>query len=139
MIVKTLSLDYTPDALNQRFAPIADQPWAMLLSSANADHSDNRFDILTADPRATLVTRGDITQITDASGTIESREDPLLLLQQQCDALGVTPVANATLPFQEARWACSATIWAAGLSSCRSRRRPISLPRIWRWAFMTGH
>lgn len=100
MIVKTLSLDYTPDALNQRFAPIADQPWAMLLSSGDADHSDNRFDILTAEPRATLVTRGEITQITDARGTIDSREDPLLLLQQQCDALGVTPVANAALPFQ---------------------------------------
>ena len=100
MIVNTLSLDYTPDALTQRFSPIAGQPWAMLLSSGHADHSDNRFDILTADPRATLVTQGDITLIADASGTIESREDPLLLLQQQCDALGITPTASADLPFQ---------------------------------------
>lgn len=100
MIVKTLSLDYTPDALNQRFAPLADLPWAMLLSSGHADHSDNRFDILTADPRATLVTQGELTRITDASGTIDSRDDPLRLLQQQCDALGVTPVADEALPFQ---------------------------------------
>ena len=83
MIVETLSLDYTPDALIQRFAPIASLPWAMLLSSANANHSDNRFDILTADPRATLVTRGDVTHITDASGCSESGADPLQLVQQQ--------------------------------------------------------
>ncbi|MBZ6395140.1 MULTISPECIES: aminodeoxychorismate synthase component 1 [Pantoea] len=100
MIVETLSLDYTPDALIQRFAPIASLPWAMLLSSANANHSDNRFDILTADPRATLVTRGDVTHITDASGCSESGADPLQLVQQQCDALGVTPLSHDHLPFQ---------------------------------------
>ncbi|WP_448309558.1 aminodeoxychorismate synthase component 1 [Pantoea sp. PGP6] len=100
MIVETLSLDYTPDALIQRFAPIASLPWAILLSSANANHSDNRFDILTADPRATLVTRGDVTHITDASGCSESGADPLQLVQQQCDALGVTPLSHDHLPFQ---------------------------------------
>ena len=100
MIVETLSLDYTPDALIQRFAPIASLPWAMLLSSANANHSDNRFDILTADPRATLVTRGDVTHITDASGCSESGADPLQLVQQQCDALGMTPLSHDHLPFQ---------------------------------------
>ena len=100
MIVETLTLDYTPDALTRRFAPIAHLPWAMLLSSAQASHSDNRFDILTANPRATLVTRGAITSISDHSGTRESAADPLLLVQQQCDALGVTPAASETLPFQ---------------------------------------
>ncbi|WP_267369200.1 MULTISPECIES: aminodeoxychorismate synthase component 1 [unclassified Pantoea] len=100
MIVETLTLDYTPDALTRRFAPIAHLPWAMLLSSAQASHSDNRFDILTANPRATLVTRGAITSISDRSGTRESAADPLLLVQQQCDALGVTPAASETLPFQ---------------------------------------
>jgi len=100
MIVETLTLDYTPDALTRRFAPIAHQPWAMLLSSAQASHSYNRFDILTANPRATLVTRGAITSISDHSGTRESAADPLLLVQQQCDALGVTPAASEALPFQ---------------------------------------
>ena len=100
MIVETLTLDYTPDALTRRFAPIAHLPWAMLLSSAQASHSDNRVDILTANPRATLVTRGEITSISDRSGTRESAADPLLLVQQQCDALGVTPAASETLPFQ---------------------------------------
>ncbi|MGV6481179.1 aminodeoxychorismate synthase component 1 [Pantoea agglomerans] len=100
MIVETLSLDYTPDALTQRFAPIAHLPWAMLLSSAQANHSDNRFDILTADPRATLVTRGAMTTLSDPTGTTESTADPLLLVQQQCDALGVTPAASDALPFQ---------------------------------------
>jgi len=40
MIVETLTLDYTPDALTQRFATLAHLPWAMLLSSAQASHSD---------------------------------------------------------------------------------------------------
>ena len=71
MIVETLTLDYTPDALTQRFATLAHLPWAMLLSSAQASHSDNRFDILTADPRATLVTRDAITIVSDETVTTE--------------------------------------------------------------------
>ncbi|MBE5254280.1 aminodeoxychorismate synthase component 1 [Mixta mediterraneensis] len=100
MIVETLSLHYTPDALTQRFARIAHLRWAMLLSSGNADHADNRFDILVADPRVTLVTHGAQTTIRQDDVITESSDDPLLLLQQQCAALGVSPDRHPDFPFQ---------------------------------------
>ncbi|THB82230.1 aminodeoxychorismate synthase component 1 [Pantoea allii] len=144
MIVETLTLNYTPDALTQRFATFAHQPWAMLLSSAQASHSDNRFDILTADPRATLITRDTITTVTDQTGTRESTADPLLLVQQQCDALGITPTSNEDLPFQGG---------ALGLFGYDLGRRFESLPQkaaadlttpdmavgIYDWALIADH
>jgi len=144
MIVETLTLEYTPDALQQRFAPIAHLPWAMLLSSGQAEHRDNRFDILTAHPRATLVTRGAVTTICDADGTRESSDDPLRLVQQQCDALGMTPAADSSLPFQGG---------ALGLFGYDLGRRFESLPQhatadlrtpdmavgIYDWALIADH
>lgn len=100
IMVSTLSLHYTQDALSARFAPLSHLPWAMLLTSGNADHADNRFDILTADPRATLITQDDITTIETADAVHQSSDDPLRLLQQQCDALGSHPAAREDLPFQ---------------------------------------
>lgn len=100
MIVKTLALNYTPDTLTQLFSPLAYQPWAMLLTSGHADHVDNRFDILTADPRVTLTTQGSMTVIDLQDSIQTSADDPLSLLQQQCDALGVQPAFNPDLPFQ---------------------------------------
>ncbi len=100
MIAKTLTLKYTPDTLLHRFSTLAHQPWAMLLTSGHADHADNRFDILTADPLTTLTTRGNSTTLVCGNDVQHSTEDPLLLVQQQCNALGITPEFNADLPFQ---------------------------------------
>ena len=89
MIVETLSLKYTPDALTQRFARIAHLPWAMLLSSGNADHADNRFDILTADPRVTLTTRGPLTAVCQDNQVIDTPGCPLQLVHKayiQCQS-----------------------------------------------------
>lgn len=98
--MKTLSLQYTPDTLLHRFSTLAHRPWAMLLTSGHAEHADNRFDILTADPRVTLTTRGDSTAIDDGTGISHSTADPLQLVQQQLDALGIRPAFDANLPFQ---------------------------------------
>lgn len=100
MIVKTLALNYTPDTLTHLFSTLAHQPWAMLLTSGHADHADNRFDIMTADPRVTLVTRGAVTEIRQQDHILTAPDDPLKLLQQQCDALGVKPAFDPDLPFQ---------------------------------------
>lgn len=96
----TTTLDYTPDALLTRFAPLSSLPWAMLLHSGQADHLHNRFDILVADPCATLVTQGASTVIEDATGTRVSDADPFTLVREAMAALGVTPSADANLPFQ---------------------------------------
>lgn len=100
MMVKSLVLKYTPETLLHLFAPLAHQCWAMLLTSGQADHADNRFDIVAADPLATLTTRGASTEIICGDEVIHSAADPLLLVQQQCAALGVTPAFDADLPFQ---------------------------------------
>lgn len=100
MTVHTLSLKYTPDTLLHRFSALAHQPWAMLLTSGHAEHADNRFDILTADPRSTLTTRGEITEIDCDGKVLLSADDPLRLLQQQCDELGIKPESHPDRPFQ---------------------------------------
>ncbi|WP_054633674.1 aminodeoxychorismate synthase component 1 [Pantoea stewartii] len=100
MIVQTHNLCYSPDAITHYFSRIAHLPWAMLLSSGQASHSDNRFDILTADPLTTLTTRGSITEIQQGDRVEMRTDDPLSLLQQECDALGAKPPRHPDLPFQ---------------------------------------
>ncbi|MGL4830231.1 MAG: aminodeoxychorismate synthase component I, partial [Vibrio sp.] len=75
-------LTYHPDIAKQFFTHIEQQPWAMLLRSASTTHMDSRFDILVANPLATLVTFGDETKISTQNGVTSSREDPFTLLAQ---------------------------------------------------------
>ncbi len=95
----TLELDYTPNALYQWFTPLADKPWAMLLTSGQASHSESRFDILCADPLATLVTHGANTVIHSDQHAFTSDEDPLTLVQQQLNKLPSLPAQPDHLPF----------------------------------------
>ncbi|MFJ5249185.1 aminodeoxychorismate synthase component 1 [Serratia liquefaciens] len=94
------SLPYTPTTLLELFAPLAQQPWAMLLHSGFAEHSHNRFDILVAAPKVTLTTRGQITEICRGMEEHQSQEDPFQLLQQQLEQQNQHPAANTDLPFQ---------------------------------------
>ncbi|MCL2900175.1 aminodeoxychorismate synthase component 1 [Brenneria tiliae] len=94
------SLPYQPDALLTLFAPFSQQPWAMLLHSGFADHPHSRFDIMVADPRVTLCTRGDRTEIARGGNTRISTDDPFLLLQQQLEHLGLDAAARPDFPFQ---------------------------------------
>ena len=75
-------LTYHPDIAKQFFTYIEQQSWAMLLRSASTTHMDSRFDILVANPLATLVTFGDETEISTQNGVTLSREDPFTLLAQ---------------------------------------------------------
>ena len=79
------ALSYIPDAVDY-FTSIADLPWAIWLDSAGL----GRFDILCAQPVATLVTRGTETEICNAAGKLHSDDDPFLLLRQQLGELAVT-------------------------------------------------
>lgn len=71
----------------------------MLLHSGHADHPYSRFDILVADPVATLVTEGELTRITRET-VIESSGCPLSLLQQTLDELDLPADSHPDLPFQ---------------------------------------
>ncbi len=94
------SLPYQPDALLHLFAPFSHQPWAMLLHSGFAEHQHNRFDIMVADPLATLTTQGENTHIERAGFTLHSTQDPFLLLRQELLRSGLEAQAHADLPFQ---------------------------------------
>ena len=71
----------------------------MLLHSGFADHPHNRFDILVAEPRATLVTRGAETTLCVDGENQTHRDDPLHLLQQTLDHFGYQPATHPDLPF----------------------------------------
>lgn len=122
-----MTLPWRADAAEFWFARLSHLPFAMLLHSGHADHPYSRFDILVADPVKTLT--------TDA---LSPTDDPLMRLQNEIDALGLTATPDPDLPFQGARWACLVTIWVAVSKSCPSMRRRIFPCRIWRWGCMTG-
>lgn len=68
------------------FAQFCDQPWAMLLDSANSHHHNARFDIIVASPIATLVAHGisctTVTNLDSKKVTQKQEANPLDLLRQ---------------------------------------------------------
>ncbi|GGB38232.1 aminodeoxychorismate synthase, component I [Oceanisphaera marina] len=84
------------------FSPVAHLPWAMLLESGATKGDDSRFHIISAEPLATLVTRGEETVIDHPSGRHTSTDSPFSLLKTWQDELigPVTlPQAYQHLPF----------------------------------------
>nr|WP_244202436.1 aminodeoxychorismate synthase component 1 [Buttiauxella warmboldiae] len=92
-------MPWHPTTVQHAGKKVAQQPWAMLLHSGFADHPHSRFDILVADPRATLVTRGAETTICIAGVSSTHSGDPLHLLQQTLDSFGYQPATHPELPF----------------------------------------
>lgn len=116
------SLPYTPQCLTTEFAPLMSQPWTLLLHSGSAEHAHSRFDILVADPQATLVTHGATTTITSKQyGKQIALEDPLTALQQLQQQLLPAVNPHEIYPFQGG---------AVGLLSYDLGRRFESLPTI---------
>lgn len=92
----TMTLPWRQDAAEYYFAPLSASPWAMMLHSGYANHPHSRYDIVVAEPRITLVTRGETSEIRNADGTVTpSTDDPLTLLHQ---ALASCAFSNASLP-----------------------------------------
>ncbi|ENO3940295.1 aminodeoxychorismate synthase component I [Aeromonas veronii] len=92
-------LDHSAE-LHQLFARLQHQPWAMLLESAGPLGADNGFDIITADPLATLKTRGEVTTLRVGADISEHHEDPLALLAHtQQQLLGELELCATHLPF----------------------------------------
>ncbi|MEL4204028.1 aminodeoxychorismate synthase component 1 [Plesiomonas shigelloides] len=94
-----LALEYQHDALHNHFRSVAHLPWAMLLSSGHATHPHSRYDILVAEPLATLCTTGEHTCITQGEVQTTHQDDPLALLAQTQAALLPNLPAHPTLPF----------------------------------------
>jgi para-aminobenzoate synthetase component 1 len=88
-------LPYREDSVSL-FEGIADEPWAIFLDSGRHLPGQSRFDILAADPSATLITRGNMTEIRGRERVELSPDDPFVLLQRR---LGAPGEAHPTLPF----------------------------------------
>ncbi|EKB14372.1 aminodeoxychorismate synthase component I [Aeromonas veronii] len=72
----------------------------MLLESAGPLGADNGFDIITADPLATLETRGEVTTLRIGAKISKHHEDPLALLAHtQRQLLGELDLCATHLPF----------------------------------------
>ncbi|WP_434528536.1 aminodeoxychorismate synthase component I [Vibrio sp. K4] len=76
------ALDYANDLAISLFSRIEQQPWAMLLRSASKTHIDSRFDVLVANPIATLETIAGDTQIKTDTQEYVSQDDPFSLLDE---------------------------------------------------------
>ncbi|EEZ86480.1 para-aminobenzoate synthase, component I [Vibrio harveyi 1DA3] len=76
------ALDYANDLAISLFSRIEQQPWAMLLRSASETHIDSRFDVLVANPIATLETIAGETQIKTDTQEFVSQDDPFSLLDE---------------------------------------------------------
>ncbi|AXB31760.1 aminodeoxychorismate synthase component I [Vibrio campbellii] len=76
------ALEYANDLAITLFSRIESQPWAMLLRSASNTHIDSRFDVLVANPIATLETVTGDTRIKTESQQYLSQQDPFLLLDE---------------------------------------------------------
>ncbi|MEO3988338.1 aminodeoxychorismate synthase component 1 [Pseudocitrobacter cyperus] len=99
LLPSMITLPWRQDAAEHYFAPLSHLPWAMLLHSGFADHPHSRFDILVAQPRTTLVTRGDITTIHRGAEHTSSTQDPLTLLQTELDASPFISETIADIPY----------------------------------------
>jgi len=92
-------LPWQTDAVQHYFNALSDRPWAMMLHSGLSDNPYSRFDIMVAEPLATLVTREQTTHIT-RDGIVEvSEKCPLTLLQSTLDSYGLTCAPATDLPF----------------------------------------
>lgn len=94
-------LPYTPDSATL-FEAIADLPWSVFLDSGRHHPGQSRYDILSAQPFARLVTRGNLTEI-QADGVELSRDDPLSLVRRhleiQADSCTALPFAGGAIGY----------------------------------------
>jgi para-aminobenzoate synthetase component 1 len=93
MLLRT-ELPYHADSASL-FEIVADLPWAVFLDSGSHHLTQSRYDIISAEPHTTLVTRGKLTEIRGE--TLElSRDEPLALLRRK---LALDPASVCDLPF----------------------------------------
>ncbi|WP_036107298.1 aminodeoxychorismate synthase component 1 [Mangrovibacter sp. MFB070] len=95
-----LPLPWHADAITHYFAKLSNKTWAMLLHSGNAEHPYSRFDILVADPCATLVSRNGLSECYDGQNTSSLHGDPLAHLNTLLERFPFTPDVDESLPFQ---------------------------------------
>jgi para-aminobenzoate synthetase component 1 len=76
------ALPYFTDSA-ELFSAYADKAWAVFLDSGFPTSTQGRYDIIAAEPVCTLVTHGEMTEITCNGVTAQSAENPFDLVKQQ--------------------------------------------------------
>lgn len=93
----TVPLPYFTDSA-ELFSVYANKAWAVFLDSGFPSSNQGRYDIIAADPVCTLVTHGEITEITCNGVTTKSTENPFDLVKQRLRLFpGFKPIDD--LPF----------------------------------------
>jgi para-aminobenzoate synthetase component 1 len=92
---RLVELEYSIDSA-ARFGALRERSWPVFLDSGYGGRHAGRYDILAADPRVTLTTRGATTEIRTRGQSAISARDPLELLEE---ALGNRTEPIADLPF----------------------------------------
>ena len=93
--MRLVELDYSRDSAT-RFSHIAHEPWSIFLDSGYPLIDSGRYDIMSARPYRTLLTRGGETCIADGRTVQYSKDDPFTLVRR---ALGERRVNFSGLPF----------------------------------------
>jgi para-aminobenzoate synthetase component 1 len=76
---------------SQLFDIFANDPWAVFLDSGQPHCNQGRYDIISSNPYATLVTCDGITKIQKKEAIETSDEDPLVLIKKLLDCQNATP------------------------------------------------
>lgn len=133
-------LPYSADSA-ALFTPWAERPWSVFLDSGTQQGRQGRYDILAADPYATLITRGKVTEIR-CNGEIRlSPEDPFQLVRRY---LGDLIPQQSALPF------CGGAIGYFGYDLARrleklpvraedAERIPDMIIGLYDWAVVVDH
>ena len=93
--MRLVELDYTRDSA-ALFSHIAHEPWSIFLDSGYPLIDSGRYDIMTARPYRTLLTRGEETRIAGGGSLQYSKDDPFALVRRE---LGERRVNFSGLPF----------------------------------------
>lgn len=129
-------LPYQADA-STYFAAIRDLPWSAWLDSAGC----GRYDIIVADPVATIVTCGAKTEISDVAGVRPGTGDPFEILG---DLLGETLEPMPDIPFAGG----ALGYWSYDLArryvrfpemTCDAEQMPEMAVGIYDWAIIVDH
>ncbi|MGR9012353.1 MAG: aminodeoxychorismate synthase component I [Gammaproteobacteria bacterium] len=90
-------LPYFTDSA-ELFSVCADKAWAVFLDSGFPGSNQGRYDIIAAEPAWTLVTHGEVTEISCDARTILSTENPFDLVKQKLGQFSDF-TSNIDLPF----------------------------------------
>ena len=93
--LRIIPLDYVQDYAS-RLSRDARRPWFVFLDSCAGRAAGGRYDVISAEPRMTLTTRGKTTEIRCAGSIEHSTEDPFVLVK---DAVAEHRCEGGGLPF----------------------------------------